>query len=125
MLIDGQEVSPEEREARVRIAQRTLDEAVVASCLARTEQAQARLVYRDTTDADPNLVPIRTRWFASCAEVQRAEDAEQAASDALNKILEDKGTPVTYTEAQIRAVYDDSGFANTADGLIEALRSLS
>lgn len=111
-------MSPEEGAAR-----EDLFDARVEYHAARETQRRAGRVYESTLNEDPNIGAIRACWFEACNQVAHAEDDLRRATEVLNKILEDKGTPVTYTEAQIRAVYDDSGFANTATGLIEALRS--
>lgn len=104
-------------------ARQVLWAALEEAHAARQRQTRAGRVYESTLNEDPNIDLIRASWFEACDRVAQAEDAERLAHEALNKILEAKETTKTYTEDQIRAVYGDSGFANTADGLIDALRS--
>lgn len=113
-------MSPEEREAREALegVEQVLYAARVAHLEARRAYSSVRVV-----GSIKEVESARDRLAQEAVDLVAAEDAEQEALDRLNKIL--KGESRTYTEAQIRAVYDDSGFANTATGLIEALRSLA
>lgn len=106
-------------------AREALFDALEEAHAARARKARAGDYYQRAENDDPDIGVIRASWFEACSQVARAEDAERLAHEALNKILEAKETPVTYTEAQIRAAYHDSGFEpNAVEGLLSALRSL-